>query len=67
MYVNEKFFFNKTLYLDLFNAVLIVFPYFNTACKMCIEVVVWNILHLGESWGCRKGAGGLLPIGGFGS
>ena len=34
---------------------------------MCIEVVVWNLLQLGESWRYRKGPERLLPVGRFGS
>ena len=34
---------------------------------MCIEAVVWNLLHLGESWRCKKGLERLLHIGRFGS
>ena len=34
---------------------------------MCIKVVVWNLLHLRESWRCRKGPERLLHVGRFGS
>ena len=29
---------------------------------MCIEAVVWNLLHLGESWRCRKDLERLLYV-----
>ena len=34
---------------------------------MCIEAVVWNLLHLGESWKCKKCLERLLHAGQFGS
>ena len=33
---------------------------------MCVEAVVWNLLHLGESWRCKKGPERLLHVGKFG-
>ena len=66
VYVNEKFC-NKNLFLDLFSVDLIAFQEFILLTKMCIEAVVWNLLHLGESSRCIKGLERLLHVGGFGS
>ena len=34
---------------------------------MCIEAIVWNLLHLGESRRCKKGLERLLHVSSFGS
>ena len=52
-------------YFDLFNIVSESFLIFYTAYKVFIEAVAWNLLHLGESWRCRKGPERLLHAGKF--
>ena len=42
------------------------FPIFYIACRTCIEVVVWKLQQLSESWGYRKCQKGHCLISGLG-